>query len=103
VPPGFGPCRQTECPDALFRDPDAERLARKMGVDIANTIERNTRPADHFAVGGPFDEIQAEGFSFGRQIWLLVQPWPFPDGPSYPRVRHPRRAAQGPTGGQTGR
>ena len=103
MPPGFGLCRQTEWPDVLFHDPDAERLARKMGVDIANTIERNTRPADPLAVGGPFDEIQAEGFSFGRQIWLLVQPWPFPDGPSSPRVRHPRRAAQGPTGGQTGR
>src|SRR5260370_35682855 len=93
VPPGFGPCRQTECPDALFRDPDAERLARKMGVDIANMIERNTRPADHFAVGGPFDQIQAKGFSIGRQIELLVQPCPFPDGPSYARARHLRRAA----------
>jgi methyltransferase (TIGR00027 family) len=30
--------RETERPDALFRDPYAERLAGKMGVDIANTL-----------------------------------------------------------------
>src|SRR5712664_535112 len=30
--------RETERTDALFRDPYAERLAGKMGVDIANTL-----------------------------------------------------------------
>src|SRR5258708_7742275 len=30
--------RETERADALFRDPYAERLAGKMGVDIANTL-----------------------------------------------------------------
>lgn len=30
--------RETERPDALFRDPYAERLAGKLGVDIANTL-----------------------------------------------------------------
>jgi methyltransferase (TIGR00027 family) len=30
--------RETERPDALFRDPFAERLAGKMGVGIANTL-----------------------------------------------------------------
>jgi methyltransferase (TIGR00027 family) len=30
--------RETERPDALFRDPYAERLAGKLGVDISNTL-----------------------------------------------------------------
>jgi methyltransferase (TIGR00027 family) len=30
--------RETQRPDALFRDPYAERLAGKLGVDIANTL-----------------------------------------------------------------
>ncbi len=37
--------RETERPDALFRDPYAERLAGKMGVDIANTLPEGNRHA----------------------------------------------------------
>jgi methyltransferase (TIGR00027 family) len=37
--------RETERADAIFRDPYAERLAGKMGVDIANTLpEGNSHP-----------------------------------------------------------
>src|SRR5436853_2297097 len=37
--------RETERADALFRDPYAERLAGKMGVDIANTLPEGNRHA----------------------------------------------------------
>src|SRR5229473_4381405 len=37
--------RETERTDALFRDPYAERLAGKMGVDIANTLPEGNRHA----------------------------------------------------------
>ncbi len=37
--------RETERADALFRDPYAERLAGKMGVDIANTLPEGTSHA----------------------------------------------------------
>jgi methyltransferase (TIGR00027 family) len=35
--------RETERADAIFRDPYAERLAGKMGVDIANTLPEGNR------------------------------------------------------------
>jgi methyltransferase (TIGR00027 family) len=37
--------RETERPDALFRDPYAERLAGQHGVDIANTLPQGTQHA----------------------------------------------------------
>jgi methyltransferase (TIGR00027 family) len=37
--------RETERPDALFRDPYAERLAGKLGVDIANTLPQGNKHA----------------------------------------------------------
>jgi len=37
--------RETERPDALFRDPYAERLAGKLGVDIANTLPEGNKHA----------------------------------------------------------
>jgi methyltransferase (TIGR00027 family) len=37
--------RETERPDALFRDPFAERLAGKIGVDIANTLPQGNSHA----------------------------------------------------------
>src|SRR5260370_1054403 len=37
--------RESERTDALFRDPYAERLAGKMGVDIANTLPEGNRHA----------------------------------------------------------
>jgi methyltransferase (TIGR00027 family) len=37
--------RETERPDALFRDPYAERLAGKLGVDIANTLPEGNNHA----------------------------------------------------------
>jgi methyltransferase (TIGR00027 family) len=37
--------RETQRPDAIFRDPYAERLAGQMGVDIANTLPQGNRHA----------------------------------------------------------
>ena len=37
--------RETERPDALFRDPYAERLAGQQGVDIANTLPEGNKHA----------------------------------------------------------
>jgi len=37
--------RETERPDAMFRDPYAERLAGKLGVDIANTLPEGNKHA----------------------------------------------------------
>jgi len=37
--------RETERPDALFRDPHAERLAGQLGVDIANTLPEGNNHA----------------------------------------------------------
>ncbi|HET8924839.1 MAG TPA: SAM-dependent methyltransferase [Candidatus Acidoferrum sp.] len=37
--------RETERPDALFRDPYAERLAGQRGVDIANTLPEGNKHA----------------------------------------------------------
>jgi methyltransferase (TIGR00027 family) len=37
--------RETERPDALFRDPYVERLAGQHGVDIANTLPQGTQHA----------------------------------------------------------
>lgn len=37
--------RETARPDALFRDPYAERLAGKLGVDIANTLPEGNKHA----------------------------------------------------------
>lgn len=37
--------RETERPDALFRDPYAQRLAGQRGVDIANTLPQGTQHA----------------------------------------------------------
>jgi len=42
--------RETERADALFRDPYAESLAGKMGVDIANTLPGEQ---SRLGVGGP--------------------------------------------------
>jgi methyltransferase (TIGR00027 family) len=37
--------RETERPDAMFRDPYAQRLAGKLGVDIANTLPEGNKHA----------------------------------------------------------
>src|SRR5882672_6727104 len=48
--------RETKRADALFRDPYAERLAGKMGVDIANTL--------------PEGNSHARAWTRGRTAWV---------------------------------
>jgi methyltransferase (TIGR00027 family) len=63
--------RETERPDALFRDPFAERLAGKMGVDIANTLpEGNSHPWAWVARTYLFDQFIAQELAQGVDIVL---------------------------------
>ena len=58
--------RETERPDALFRDPFAERLAGKMGVDIANTLPNgNSHAWAWVARTYLFDEFIAQELAQG--------------------------------------
>jgi methyltransferase (TIGR00027 family) len=58
--------RETERTDALFRDPFAERLAGKMGVDIANTLpEGNSHAWAWVARTYLFDQFIAQELAQG--------------------------------------
>jgi methyltransferase (TIGR00027 family) len=61
--------RETERPDALFRDPFAERLAGQMGVDIANTLpEGNSHPWAWVARTYLFDQFIAQELAQGTDM-----------------------------------
>src|SRR5216684_8547354 len=61
--------RETERPDALFRDPFAERLAGKMGVEIANTLpEGNSHAWAWVARTYLFDEFIAQELAQGTDM-----------------------------------
>jgi methyltransferase (TIGR00027 family) len=63
--------RETERPDALFRDPYAERLAGKMGVDIANTLpEGNSYAWAWVARTYLFDQFIAQELAQGTDMVL---------------------------------
>ena len=61
--------RETERADALFRDPYAERLAGKMGVDIANTLpEGNSHAWAWVARTYLFDRFIAQEIEQGTDM-----------------------------------
>jgi methyltransferase (TIGR00027 family) len=61
--------RETERPDPLFRDPFAERLAGKMGVDIANTLpEGNSHAWAWVARTYLFDQFIAQELAQGTDM-----------------------------------
>jgi len=61
--------RETGRPDALFRDPFAERLAGKMGVEIANTLpEGNSHAWAWVARTYLFDEFIAQELAQGTDM-----------------------------------
>jgi methyltransferase (TIGR00027 family) len=61
--------RETERPDALFRDPFAERLAGKMGVEIANTLPAgNSHAWAWVARTYLFDEFIAQELAQGTDM-----------------------------------
>jgi methyltransferase (TIGR00027 family) len=61
--------RETERTDALFRDPYAERLAGKMGVDIANTLpEGNSHAWAWVARTYLFDQFIAQEIEQGTDM-----------------------------------
>jgi methyltransferase (TIGR00027 family) len=61
--------RETERPDPLFRDPFAERLAGKMGVDIANTLpEGNSHAWAWVARTYLFDQFIAQELAQGADM-----------------------------------
>ena len=62
--------RETERADAIFRDPYAERLAGKMGVDIANTLpEGNSHAWAWVARTYLFDKFVAQEIDQARTWW----------------------------------
>jgi len=61
--------RETERADALFRDPYAERLAGKMGVDIANTLSEGNSHAWAWAARTYlFDQFIAQEIEQGTDM-----------------------------------
>ena len=61
--------RETERADAIFRDPYAERLAGKMGVDIANTLpEGNSHAWAWVARTYLFDKFVAQEIEQGTDM-----------------------------------
>src|ERR1700687_4288006 len=61
--------RETERPDALFRDPFAERLAGARGVEIANTLpEGNKHEWAWVARTYLFDKFIAQAVSEGADM-----------------------------------
>src|SRR5258706_5614090 len=68
--------RETERTDALFRDPYAERLAGKMGVDIANTLpEGNSHALAWVARTYLFDQFITQEVEPGTDIVSHIVAW----------------------------